>query len=536
MLAELDTLASTLYASGDGVLLCEQDCDPPRASDRDQGVERDRAPFARSRALFEAEVRWLGDREAAGLEHGQLEQRLQVSARELHRQLLQDHLDLRAVREERRDAVLGADGARRGQCEPGHQRPLGSVFGAVSVTRNAYRARGCGRLYPADAALNLPEGLHSHGLRRLAAIESARGSFDDAQQAIYRATGQLIGKRQLERLAHDAAVDCDAFYAQRQQPETAERGALVQVISCDGKGIVMRPDALRAPTQRQAQRSKHKLATRLSRGEKRNRKRIAEVGAVYEIKPVPRTAGDILRASNPDEDRVTQAPVAEQKWLTASVSSDAASVIAGLFDEAQRRDPNHQRTWIALVDGNNHQIDRITREAAAREQNITILIDFVHVMEYLWGATWCFHAEGDPAAEQWVHRHAQKILAGHATRVAGAIRRQATNAHLDTPKRAAADTCAKYLTSKHRYLDYPTALSNGWPIATGVIEGACRYLIKDRMDITGARWGLDGAEAILKLRAIHANHDFDKYWAYHLTQEHHRVHQTRYASSADQPS
>ncbi len=117
-----------------------------------------------------------------------------------------------------------------------------------------------------------------------------------------------------------------------------------------------------------------------------------------------------------------------------------------------------------------------------------------------------------------MRRHAQQILAGNATKVAGQIRRQATNAGLDASARAGADTCAAYLTNKHAYLDYPTALQKGWPIATGVIEGACRHLVKDRMDITGARWGLDGAEAILKLRAIRSNGDFDEYFHYHLTQ------------------
>jgi hypothetical protein len=102
---------------------------------------------------------------------------------------------------------------------------------------------------------------------------------------------------------------------------------------------------------------------------------------------------------------------------------------------------------------------------------------------------------------------------------------------LDTRQRAGADECAKYLTNKHALLDYPTALQNGWPIATGVIEGACRHLVKDRMDITGARWGLPGAEAILKLRAIACNGDLDTYWRYHLAQEHKRVHQSRYANS-----
>ena len=144
-------------------------------------------------------------------------------------------------------------------------------------------------------------------------------------------------------------------------------------------------------------------------------------------------------------------------------------------------------------------------------------------------AAWSLHDEGDPEAEKWVHRHARDILTGKATRAAENIRRAATTAGLDPSQRAGADACATYLTNKSPYLDYPTALSNGWPIATGVIEGACRHLVKDRMDITGARWGLPGAEAVLKLRAIVSNDDFDAYWHYHLAQEHRRVHLQRYA-------
>lgn len=85
--------------------------------------------------------------------------------------------------------------------------------------------------------------------------------------------------------------------------------------------------------------------------------------------------------------------------------------------------------------------------------------------------------------------------------------------------------------NKAHYLDYPTALAAGCPIATGVIEGACRQLVKDRMDITGARWSADGAEAVLKLRAVRTNDDFDDYWRYHLEHERQRNHASRYADS-----
>ena len=159
---------------------------------------------------------------------------------------------------------------------------------------------------------------------------------------------------------------------------------------------------------------------------------------------------------------------------------------------------------------------------------MTILCDFIHVLEYLWKAAWSFHDEGDPAAEQWVHDKAIAVLQGKATRVAAGLRRATTRRGLDPPKRAGADACATYLINKEPCLDYPTALHNGWPIATGVIEGACRHLVKDRMDITGARWGLPGAEAILRLRALRSNGDFDAYWRYHLDQERRRAHESRY--------
>jgi hypothetical protein len=199
-----------------------------------------------------------------------------------------------------------------------------------------------------------------------------------------------------------------------------------------------------------------------------------------------------------------------------------------VFDEATRRDPDHRRRWVALVDGNNHQLDRIRAEARTRGVGLAIVVDFIHVLEYVWSAAWCFFAEGDPGAERWVAGHAQAILAGRASTVAAAIRRKATYNHLDPGQRNAADTCATYLLNKRPYLDYPTALAQGWPISTGVIEGACRHLVKDRMDLTGARWGLSGAEAILKLRAVISSGDFDAYWAYHLVQQQQRVHQARY--------
>ena len=155
------------------------------------------AGFERSQELFAGLVGWAASAQACGLEHSELEVRLAVDARELARQVLQDQLDLRAALEPRVGGVIGADGTPRRSVERGHERDLQTVLGEVQVTRLAYRAAGSENLYPVDARLNLPPARYSHGIRRLAALEAPRGSFEDAQAAIVRQTGQQIGTRQL---------------------------------------------------------------------------------------------------------------------------------------------------------------------------------------------------------------------------------------------------------------------------------------------------------------------------------------------------
>jgi hypothetical protein len=531
-----------------------------------------------ARRYLESAVEWLDGPEAMGAGHGELEAQLQDHSREQYRLLLQGHLDERARLEKRRSAVTGADGVSRPRVENGHRRGLTTVFGTVTVTRKAYRASpgtaagegggsacpttsdalpgpapdlmadGTGtttdtaapaaepdaaepatrNLYPADAVLNLPVGRHSAGLARLAAVEAARGSFADAREAIERATGVRLGKRQVQELARTAAVDTEAFYDARRPQPCPDR---VLGLQADGKGIVMRPGSLRPGTAARAAQTSTKLTTRLSPGEKHGRKRMAEIVAVYDLDPVPRTVADIIptrRSSPQDKPARRPVPVVTGKWLAANVTDDIPTVIAAMFDQAERRDPAHERTWVALVDGNRQQIDTIGEQASARSVTVTILIDFVHVLERLWKAAWTFFYPGDPGAETWVAHHARTILNGRAVDAAATIRHQADEAGFRASERSGADEAAAYLTRKAPYLNYATALASGWQIATGIIEGAARFLIKDRMDITGARWTTPGAEAVLRLRAVIANGDFDQYWQYHQQQELRRNHLDRY--------
>jgi hypothetical protein len=490
--------------------------------------------FAESQECFRGIIDWAVSEDAAGLQHADLEEQLGGRGRELLRQLLQDRLELTAAREERRHDVTGKDGVGRTRTERGRTRPLMTVFGQVTVSRIAYRSPGRPNVHPADAALNLPEEKHSHGLRKLAAIESARGSHQAAGAAVTRATGVQVGKRQVEDLARRCAAHAEAFYLQRVIEPAPGEWPLV--LTFDGKGIVMLPQALRPATAKAAAAAEGRLATRLSPGEKHGRKRMAELACVYDAAPVPRAPEDVIatpaqkrkkkkaQAAKPKGKGKPREPQARGKWLTASVTDDIPAVIAAAFDEAERRDPQHKREWVVLIDGNNAQIEAVTAEAARRGVTVTIVIDFIHVLEYCWKAAWSFFDKGERAAEEWVADQARKILHGKARQVVAGIRRRVTTYGYAGPERAGADECARYLDNKQDYLGYATALGKGWPIATGIIEGACRHIVKDRMDITGARWSLEGAEAILKLRAITATGDFEDYWRFHLRQEHKRIH------------
>ncbi|MFI0409096.1 ISKra4 family transposase [Actinomadura sp. 3N508] len=490
--------------------------------------------FAAARNTFNCLIGQLADFQALSLSHDRLEDLLVEQGRELQRLLLQAHLDLRAERERRAaerlrgtgGGITGNDGIPRRRLEVGHHRLLATVFGTVTVTRCAWRAAGTGYLHPADGSLSLPAGRHSHGLARLAAVEAVRGSFDNALEAIGARCGNVIGKRQLLELVRRAAVDIDTFNASvTPVPRTADE---LLVLSTDAKGIVMRPEALRPATAKAAARAVRTFRTRLAAGEKPARKRMATLGAVYDAAPAPRRPHDVIavpggrRGPRPPR----PGPHATGKWLCGSVAAEPGEVIAQVFDHAQSRDPTHARTWIVLVDGARHQLNLVRAEAARRKTAIHIVIDFVHVMEKLWACAWDLHRPGDSAAEDWVATHAVALLAGHIDQVTTALNAQA--AALGEHRRDQINICVRYLTNHAAFLRYDQALEAGWPIATGVIEGAVRHIIADRLDISGARWGLEGAEAVLKLRTVVANGHFPTYWNHHLGQEHNRVHQDQY--------
>ena len=253
------------------------------------------------------------------------------------------------------------------------------------------------------------------------------------------------------------------------------------MISADGKGVAMLPEARRR-TGKAPDKRVRTFGKRAGTGEKKGCKRMAETGCVFDVVPPeqPRTPEQVMR---PDPGAGKKAPRAQDRWYACDITAGRDVTIGKIFDEADRRDPGHRRTWIALVDGDIYQLGLIQAQAAARGITLIILVDFIHVLEYLWKTAWCFHAPRDPAMEDWVIAQGLDILHGRTGEVIARIARLAAE-HPPKPGGEHAKIIRKtlsYLQNKQAFMDYPRALANGWPIATGVIEGACRHLVQDRM-------------------------------------------------------
>ena len=484
-------------------------------------------PFSSARSEFERMIDSL--RSTASATQAETERAVIEQGTELMRQLVQARLDLLFERE-RADYA----GARR---EPGVEiraraRELETQVGRLVVQRFGIKAAGeKAARFPMDEQLNLPADLYSLPLRERIADEARRGAWEQVVQQIDQRTGGHVPKRQAEQLAVRAAQDFETFYEQRVRPANDTPVKALLAMSSDSKGITMLPEALREATRKAAEEE----ATTAVKGDpmakkpaRRHDKRMAIVTAVWEQEPHVRTANDIIDKLRPGDltrkpskrKKATKpAPRPLNKRVWASAEKTEAQGIAEMFDEADRRDPDRVRTAVALVDGDDSQQTAIYDEARRHQRNLTLVLDLIHVLHYLWLAGFALNGKSTQKTEAWVQRFLKKLLTGPVENVIADIQRSVAQRGLKGKQRKPVDTCLKYFGRRKTMMDYPVFLAQGLPIATGVIEGACRHLIQDRLGITGARWGLQGAEAVLKLRALQSSGDWDDYWPFHEQQE-----------------
>jgi len=440
---------------------------------------------------------WLASSSALQLPLHQIESQQQAKGREVQRLLLQAHLQHRgngdvgpALQLEHADGVVLYSHRRLGT------RSLTTVFGTVELARMGYSRPSMPSIFPLDKALALPARSFSYELQRRLVKAAVQNPFLESVQTIAELTGVSVSKRSLEEILPDAARDFDLFYQQRS---VATAAGSILVAAVDGKGIPMVKPCGAQPR------------ARLTKGQKANKKRMATVATVFTRAPWVRTPQQVIESlfpisRPPASGEAPPPPRPENKRVWASLLKGKTAVIEEVAQEMDRRDPSRSTTRLALTDG-----ERALQIRVDQKLTVTLILDLMHVLEKLWKAAYVFHPEGSLEADLWALDRTLGILFGEVGQVVKGIRQSITKRSLSGPKRKTLNAVANYLYRNRSRMRYNEYLAKGWPIASGPVEGACKNLIKDRMERSGMRWTEQMAEAIVQLRAVYLSGDFDRY-------------------------
>jgi hypothetical protein len=463
--------------------------------------------------------------------HSELEALLEVEGRELLRRLCQAPVDERSPGSVAAP-VLDAEGQ---PCLPQrcHTRHLMTLCGEVEIVRRGYGGPRAPSLQPLEATLHLPPERYSPSVRPRGAVAAAKHAFDDVVATLTTTTGAHVPQRQAEPRVVRAAQAFEMFYTTQRSamPAEVQEPRSVMVLSVDSKGVPMRQADLHTATRQAAEAHRVPRGSRWPQSERNHTKRMAPVATVYTIAPWGRTPADILRELRPAHLAATARPRPEAKRVWASLAQPRADVIQQAFEEAKRRAPQRTKQGVALVDGTPTQLPRLYEAAAEDGVELRVVLALIQVLGYLWQAAKAFSPTAPLEAETWVTTRLEHLLRGRSRHVAAPLRRTATARRLTETQRAPVEQCAHYLSKYAAFLHYDGYLAAGFPIATGVIAGACRHLGKDRLAVTGARWSRTGAKAVLRLRSRWSSGDFEAYWQFHLEPEFQRHHAVRYAKA-----
>jgi hypothetical protein len=390
-----------------------------------------------------------------------------------------------------------------------------SIFGKLAVWRHAFTAPGQPVVCPLDAALGLPERCYSDVLREWATYGAADGAYRASQTILERVLGLRLSVQAIETAVAEDAADVAAFLAAPRAASPEPPGSLL-VVQADGKGVPMVPAETGAPV---AQRE-----VRRKRGQPRGIMREAIVTAVYTIAPTPRRPADVLATLLPLDGTPTSSPPKPGdrarpvgKELRATMDGKTLA-LTRLAARAAQYDGPHIRQRVALTDG----ADALQRALRAALPDYPLVLDVIHALEHLWEAATGLLGERHPDRTAWVRERLARLLDGEVRAVAADLRTLAEEPTLSATIRALLTRTAGYYERNAPYMRYDAYLADGWPIGTGVVEGACRHLVKDRLEQAGMRWTRSGAQAALSLRAIRLNDQWDAYWRFHRQRQHRR--------------
>jgi hypothetical protein len=393
-----------------------------------------------------------------------------------------------------------------------------SIFGKLPFWRPYFYKSGVGGQSPLDAELSLGSDRYSDFLREVAEYLGVYVAYSKATDLQARFFDLELSTRVLQQIIDTDAVDVEAFYAQKPPPSPDEESEIL-VIQADGKGV---PMVLETPVEPQV---------RLGKGQKRGRKKEAVVTSVYTIASAPRTPEEVV-ASYFHQDSKPVAKTADSKrpkpqnkhvWATLE-GKDVA--LARLAKQVMARQGDHIQGQAALCDG----CEALQTRLEAQFPDFTLLLDFIHADEYLWKVANSLLGETNEQRTAWVAHRALQMLSGETEQIIAEFRRFAQEPQRTASQRKQLTQTANYFERNLPYMDYPTYLAKGWPIASGVIEGACRHLVKDRMELSGMRWTQNGAENLLHLRAVAENEDWDAFHDFRKRQRHARLYNIPFPS------
>ena len=390
------------------------------------------------------------------------------------------------------------------------------------------------RLLPREAPLHLPAQGSSHRLQKRGAAQAVTSAFAGVVHASATEPGVRLGTRQGEPIVDAAAQDFDALYAQGcseavQQPAPAKP---MQVLPCEGKGGVMRPEAWREATRTQAAARAQRPPRGLARQEPSHRKRMATGVGLSHVDRHRRSPQTVARQFAPlrlvpSKGNPAPKPVGTKRG--ASLEKPRKTVMETGGAEGRRRAPEPQAEWVVLVDGDHTPIDGIEQAANASGVTVAIMVASRPGLAYLWKAANALVDPADSNAAQWVGEKIAQRRQGQGNSMGRSLRRSAPLPGLSAQQREPMEPCATSLAHHASSRNSPHSLAQGYPIATGVIEGACRSLVTERLERTGARWGLEGGEAVLTLRALSLHGAGDAYGDCHEKQAYQRHHQAKFS-------
>jgi hypothetical protein len=385
-----------------------------------------------------------------------------------------------------------------------------SLFGELWVARHYFTAAGQAGAAPLDAALSLPETAYSDLLRDWGAYGDTEQAYRENQTLLERMLGLTVPVATLEQQAQRSARDVAAFYAQPPAPEAPAHTGSILVVQADGKGVPMIVATPEAPA-------------RLGKGSPRGTKKEAVVTCLYTIAPYRRTAEEvaaaILHEGDPKAVRPRPRPVGKEQHATLAGKAVAC---ADLAQRAAQRDGRQIADRVALTDG----AEALQDQMQAHFPGFTLILDIMHANEYLWDAATALVGDTDAARTTWLRPKLVQLLEGGTAEVIRSLEAEAAASTATPSQRKILARTIGYYRRNQPYMRYDHYLAQGWPIGTGVVEGACGHLVKDRMEQAGMRWTVEGAQAILDLRAVRLNGHWDAYWRFHRQQHHQRLYGT----------